>query len=473
MLANTIKAESISDKQFEYMNLIAEIMEIRKRGEKPLAFIRTYGCQQNVADSEKIKGMLSRSGFDFTDTPEDADFILFNTCAVREHAEDRVFGNVGALKNIKRKHPQILIALCGCMMEQEHVANRIYNSFPFVSLVFGTHSLHHFPELYYSALVDGNRVFERGNDDKKLYEGYPVRRDGSFKGWLPIMYGCNNFCTYCIVPYVRGRERSREKDIILSEARQMIKSGYKDITLLGQNVNSYGKTLETPLSFAQLISEIDSIDGDYWLRFMTSHPKDCSKELIDTIASSTHISKHLHLPFQSGSDRILKAMNRHYDRKKYLETVAYAKERIEDISLTSDIIVGFPGETYEDFKQTLSLIREVEFTSLFTFIFSPRKGTPAEKYDDPVSAEEKGKWFRELLDVQEEIAAKRCSSMIGKTEKVLIEGVKEKTGELNARTSGNIIVELDGDESLVGTFQNATITKARNWILKGELKTEE
>ncbi len=473
MLANTIKAESINDKQFEYMNLIAEIMEIRKRGDKPLAFVRTYGCQQNVADSEKIKGMLSHSGFDFTDTPEDADFILFNTCAVREHAEDRVFGNVGALKNLKRKHPQILIALCGCMMEQEHVANRIYNSFPFVSLVFGTHSLHHFPELYYSALVDGRRVFERGNDDKKLYEGYPVRRDGSFKGWLPIMYGCNNFCTYCIVPYVRGRERSREKDLILSEARQMIQSGYKDITLLGQNVNSYGKTLETPLSFAQLISEIDSIEGDYWLRFMTSHPKDCSKELIDTIASGRHISKHLHLPFQSGSDRILKAMNRHYDRKKYLETVAYAKERIEDVSLTSDIIVGFPGETYEDFKQTLSLIRKVEFTSLFTFIFSPRKGTPAEKYDDPISAEEKGKWFRELLDVQEEIAAKRCSSMVGKSERVLIEGVKEKTGELNARTSGNIIVELDGDESLIGTFQNATITKARNWILKGELKTEE
>ena len=473
MSETTIKAQQLSEKQSEFMQLTAEIMEIRKRGEKPLAFIRTYGCQQNVADSEKIKGMLSCSGFDFTDTPEDADFILFNTCAVREHAEDRVFGNVGALKNIKRKHPQILIALCGCMMEQEHVANRIYNSFPFVSLVFGTHSLQHFPELYYSALVDGNRVFERGNDDKKLYEGFPVSRDGSFKGWLPIMYGCNNFCTYCIVPYVRGRERSREKDNILSEARQMIQSGYKDITLLGQNVNSYGKTLETPLSFAQLISEIDSIDGDYWLRFMTSHPKDCSKELIDTIASSTHISKHLHLPFQSGSDRILKAMNRHYDRKKYLETVAYAKERIEDVSLTSDIIVGFPGETYEDFKQTLSLIRKVEFTSLFTFIFSPRKGTPAEKYDDPISAEEKGKWFRELLDVQEEIAAKRCSSMVGKTEKVLIEGVKEKTGELNARTSGNIIVELDGDESLVGTFQNATITKARNWILKGELKTEE
>lgn len=470
MAENIIRSDKLSEKQTEYMKLISEIMDIRKRNDKPLAFIHTYGCQQNVADSEKIKGMLRQSGFDFTDEPENADFILFNTCAVREHAEDRVFGNVGALKNIKRRHPQILIALCGCMMEQEHVANRIYNSFPFVGLVFGTHSLQHFPELMYNSLVNGKRVFERGNDDKKIYEGIPTYRDGTFKCWLPIMYGCNNFCTYCIVPYVRGRERSREKDIIISEAREMINSGYKDITLLGQNVNSYGKTLETPVSFAQLISEIDKIDGDYWLRFMTSHPKDCSKELIDAIASSQHISKHLHLPFQSGSDRILKAMNRHYDRKKYLQTIAYAKEKIENVSLTSDIIVGFPGETYEDFKQTLSLIREVEFTSLFTFIFSPRVGTPAEKMDDPVSADEKSKWFRELLDVQEEIAAKRCSSMVGKSEKVLIESVKEKTGELNARTSGNIIVELKGDKSLIGTFQKAKITSARNWILKGEIE---
>ena len=469
MSDTVIVADKLSEKQLEYMQLIAEIMEIRKRGEKPLAFIRTYGCQQNVADSEKIKGMLAKSGFSFTDTPDDADFILFNTCAVREHAEDRVFGNVGALKNIKRRHPQILIALCGCMMEQEHIANRIYNSFPFVGLVFGTHSLHHFTELLYSSLVNGKRVFERGNDDKKLYEGIPVKRDGTFKGWLPIMYGCNNFCTYCIVPYVRGRERSREKDIILSEAREMIQSGYKDITLLGQNVNSYGKTLPEPVSFAKLISEIDTIDGDYWLRFMTSHPKDCSKELIDAIANGRHISKHLHLPFQSGSDRILKAMNRHYDRKKYLETIAYAKEKIDGVSLTSDIIVGFPGETYEDFKETLSLIREVEFTSLFTFIYSPRVGTPAAKMDDPISAEEKSKWFRELLDVQEEIAAKRCSAMVGATERVLIEGVKEKTNELNARTSGNIIVELEGSPDLIGTFRNVKITKARNWILKGEL----
>ena len=474
MSDNIIVADKLSEKQQEYMALIAEIMEIRKRGEKPLAFIRTYGCQQNVADSEKIKGMLEKSGFSFSDEPDDADFILFNTCAVREHAEDRVFGNVGALKNLKRRHPQILIALCGCMMEQEHVANRIYRSFPFVGLVFGTHALHHFPELMYRSLVDGKRIFERGNDDNKLYEGFPVRRDGSFKGWLPIMYGCNNFCTYCIVPYVRGRERSREKELILSEAREMINSGYKDITLLGQNVNSYGKTLQNPVTFAELISDIDKYDGDYWLRFMTSHPKDCSRELIDAIANSRHISKHLHLPFQSGSDRILKAMNRHYDRKKYLETIACAKEKIDGVSLTSDIIVGFPGETYEDFKETLSLIREVGFTSLFTFIYSPRVGTPAAKMDDPIPADEKSKWFRELLDVQEEIAAKRCSSMVGQTERVLIESEKENTGELNARTSGNIIVELDGDPSLIGTFQNVKITRARNWILKGELiKTEE
>lgn len=469
MSAGNNLIENISAKQNEYISLIAEIMEIRKRGEKPLAYIRTYGCQQNVADSEKIKGMLANAGFGFVDAPDDADFILFNTCAVREHAEDRVFGNVGALKALKRRHPQILIALCGCMMEQEHIANRIYKSFPFVGLVFGTHSLHHFPELVYNALVNGKRIFERGNDDNKLYEGMPVKRDGTFKGWLPIMYGCNNFCTYCIVPYVRGRERSREKNVIVSEAREMIADGYKDITLLGQNVNSYGKTIENGVNFSQLLKEIDSIDGDYWLRFMTSHPKDCSKELIDTIANGTHISRHLHLPFQSGSDRILKAMNRHYDHKKYMEIINYAKEKIDGLSLTSDIIVGFPGETYEDFKETLSLIREVEFTSLFTFIFSPRVGTPAAKMDDSVPYSEKSKWFQELLAVQEEIAAKRCASMVGNVEKVLVED-EGKNGILNGRTSGNIIVELEAPKDTIGTFQNVKITNARNWILKGKIE---
>lgn len=465
-MSETVKMD---DRQIEYLDLTAELMSIRKLGDEPLAYVRTYGCQQNVADSERIKGMLARAGYSFTETPEDADFILFNTCAVREHAEDRVFGNVGALKNLKRRHPQILIALCGCMMEQEHVAKRIRDSFPFVGLVFGTHCMHEFPALLYKSLVDGSRVFLRGNDDNNVYEGIPTCRDGKFKGWLPIMYGCDNFCTYCIVPYVRGRERSRQPQIIIDEAREMIQQGYKDITLLGQNVNSYGKGLDPRPTFAGLISEIDKIEGDYWLRFMTSHPKDCTRELIDTIADSEHISLHLHLPFQSGSDRILKAMNRHYDREKYLDIVNYAKARIPNVSLTSDVIVGFPGETYEDFQETLSLIREVGFTSLFTFIYSPRNGTPAAKMDDPISDEEKGRWFRKLLDTQEEIAAERCASMVGQIEKVLVEEKAKKEGRLCGRTSGNIIVEFDGEDSLIGDFHNVKITEARNWILKGEL----
>ncbi|MBQ7521568.1 MAG: tRNA (N6-isopentenyl adenosine(37)-C2)-methylthiotransferase MiaB [Clostridia bacterium] len=447
-------------------------MEIRKRGEVPLAFIRTYGCQQNVADSEQIKGFLSEMGYDFTDSPENADFILFNTCAVREHAEDRVFGNVGALKSLKRKHPSILIALCGCMMEQEHIAQRIYKSFPFVGLVFGTNCIHQLPEMMYKCLVDGKRLVVRGNQDTVIYEDIPKKRDGTFKAWLPIMYGCDNFCTYCIVPYVRGRERSRNPEEVINEAKTLIESGYKEITLLGQNVNSYGKGLpeEEKMTFAQLIAEIDKIEGDYLLRFMTSHPKDCSKELIDTIANSKHISTHLHLPFQSGSDRILKRMNRHYDRAKYMEIIRYAKEKISNVSLTSDIIVGFPGETYEDFKETVSLVEEVGFTSLFTFIYSPRKGTPAAKMDDPVSYEEKNKWFQELLSVQEKISAKRCADMVGKQYKVLVEGYTNHDKELQGRTSGNIIVELPySEENLVGQFCMVEITQAKNWILKGKI----
>ena len=344
-------------------------------------------------------------------------------------------------------------------------------AFHFVGLVFGTNYIHELPQLLYNCLVNGKRLVVRGNKDTTIYENIPTRRDGTFKGWLPIMYGCDNFCTYCIVPYVRGRERSRNPENILKEAKQLVENGYKDITLLGQNVNSYGKGLpqENKMTFAQLIGEIDKLEGDYWLRFMTSHPKDCSKELIDTIAQSKHISTHLHLPFQSGSDRILKQMNRHYDRAKYLEIVRYAKEKIPNLSLTSDIIVGFPGETYEDFKETLSLVKEVGFTSLFTFIYSPREGTPAAKMDDPVSYQEKNKWFQELLALQESISAERCASMVGSSCKVLVEGVTGKENILQTRTSGNIIVEVEGDSSLIGTFQNVEITSARNWILKGKI----
>lgn len=468
MTAHQFQENGLQTQQ-EYIDQVKSIMEIRARGALPLAMVRTYGCQQNVSDGEKIKGMLQLMGYGFTEQEEEADLILFNTCAVREHAEDRVFGNVGALKNIKRRHPSLLIALCGCMMEEEHVAQRIYQSYPFVGLVFGTHSLHHFPKLLFEALSGGKRVFERGIDDKTIPEDIPVRRDGDFKAFLPIMYGCDNFCSYCVVPYVRGRERSRRPEKIIQEAKGLIAAGYRDITLLGQNVNSYGKHLEQPINFAGLLTALNEIPGDYWLRFMTSHPKDATREMIDVMAQGEHICKHLHLPFQSGSNRVLKAMNRGYTRERYLEMIRYAKEKMPDISLTSDVIVGFPGETYEEFQETLSLIREVEFTSLFTFIFSPRVGTPAAKMEDPVPAEEKSKWFAELLKVQEEVAAKRCAKMVGQTVRVLVEEEKSNTGEYNARTEGNIMVELSADVNAIGRFAQAKITSARNWVLKGEL----
>ena len=456
------------EQQKEYCRQVREIMEIRARGPVPLAHIQVYGCQQNVADAERMKGYLAEMGYEFTDEAEEADLILFNTCAVREHAEDRVFGNVGALKNIKRRHPSTVIALCGCMMQQEHVVERIRNSFPFVNIVFGPSSIYRLPELLYRNLLEGRRVFENSDGDGTLAEGLPVKRDGDIRAWLSIMYGCNNFCSYCIVPYVRGRERSRKREEILAEAKEIVSAGYKDITLLGQNVNSYGKGLEQPVNFAQLLQEIQAIDGDFWIRFMTSHPKDATKELFDTMAASDKICKHIHLPFQCGSDRILKRMNRGYTKEKYLELIAYARKVMPDISITSDVIVGFPGETREDFEETLKLVKEVGFTSLYTFIFSPRKGTPAEKMDDPIPAEEKSAWFTELLKVQEEIAAQRCAAMVGKEMRVLCEEITKK-GEISGRTEGNIIVEFPAECSCVGKFARVKVTEARNWILKGEL----
>ncbi|MBR2338254.1 MAG: tRNA (N6-isopentenyl adenosine(37)-C2)-methylthiotransferase MiaB, partial [Clostridia bacterium] len=381
--------------QEPYRRQVQAFYAARCGGKPPLAYVRTYGCQQNVADSEKMKGQLAEMGFAFTETPDDADFILFNTCAVREHAEDRVFGNVGALKTLKRRKPGLLIALCGCMVQQEHIAQKLYRSYPFVGLIFGTHVSHRLPELMAGVLLNGKRVVETPACDGVIAEGIPVRRDGGFKAFLSIMYGCNNFCTYCIVPYVRGRERSRDPDLIVQEARELVAQGYKEITLLGQNVNSYGKGEAHGVDFPELLRRINAIEGDFIIRFMTSHPRDASPRLFDTIAACEKVSRHFHLPFQSGSDRILKAMNRHYTREQYLELVRYARRVIPDISFTSDVIVGFPGETREDFEQTLSLIREVGFTSLFTFIFSPRQGTPAAKMPDPISAEEKSAWFSE------------------------------------------------------------------------------
>lgn len=452
---------------------VAEIIKARARGAVPMAYIRTYGCQQNVADGEKIKGILAEMGFSFTEAPEDADFILFNTCAVREHAEDRVFGNIGALKNVKRRRPSVLIAVCGCMTEQEHVAERLKKSFPFVDIVFGTNAVHRLPEMMYTALTDSKRVFLRGEQESGVVEGLPVRRDKTSHAWVTVMTGCDNFCSYCIVPYVRGREKSRKPENIIEEFRGLVEAGYKEITLLGQNVNSYGKGLDEPVNFAQLLKRLDSIEGDYRIRFMTSHPKDASPELFDVMAESRHIPHFIHLPFQSGNDRVLREMNRRYDREKYLSLIRYARKVMPDVSFTSDVIVGFPGETYEEFQDTLSLIEEVEFTNLFTFIYSPRVGTKAASMPNPVSHEEKTRWFAELLRVQEQIAACRGQSMIGTTERVLIEGREEKSGLLSGRTAGSLVVLFPGEDSRIGTFETVKITEARGLQLKGLPVQEE
>lgn len=468
-----ISKEELAE-QNKYSQMVNELISKRYSG-KPLACVVTYGCQQNIADSEHIKGMLEAMGYGFTEDRLEAKLIIFNTCAVREHAEDRVFGNVGALKSYKLDNPDVVIALCGCMMQQQHIADKIKQSFPFVDLVFGTHVVYKVPQLIYTALTRKKRVFELPDVDGVIAEGIPVKRDNDKKAWLPIMYGCNNFCSYCIVPYVRGRERSREVNDVVAEFKQLVDEGYKEITLLGQNVNSYGKDLEPKVSFSQLLRMLNDLEGDFRIRFMTSHPKDCTKELIETMAQCEKVATHLHLPFQSGNDRVLKAMNRSYTREKYLSLINYAKELMGDeLSITSDIIVGFPGETYEEFCDTLSLVEEIKATSLFTFIYSPRVGTPAAEMDDPIPYEEKSKWMRELLALQERISGEQMALHKGKTFKCFVYG-KGKQGDnyLAARTDGNLIIEFVGDERLIGSFQKIKVTEPLTYVMLGELERKE
>lgn len=472
------KIKKVSDEELEEQRQFAhKVNELtsKRYSSKPLACVVTYGCQQNVADSEHIKGMLEAMGYGFTEERTQAKLIIFNTCAVREHAEDRVFGNVGALKKYKLANPDVVIALCGCMMQQQHIAEKIKKSFPFVDLVFGTHVVYKVPELIYSALTKNRRVFELPDVDGVIAEGIPVKRDNDKKAWIPIMYGCNNFCSYCIVPYVRGRERSREVKDVVAEFKSLVDDGYKEITLLGQNVNSYGKDLEPRVTFSQLLRTLNELDGDFRIRFMTSHPKDCTKELIETMAECDKVATHLHLPFQSGNDRVLKAMNRSYTREKYLSLINYAKKLMGDeLSITSDIIVGFPGETYEEFCDTKSLVEEIKATSLFTFIYSPRKGTPAAEMDDPVPYEEKSKWMRELLALQERISGEQMALHKGKVFKCFVYG-KGKQGDnyLAARTDGNLIIEFVGDEGLIGTFQKIKVTEPLTYVMLGELERND
>lgn len=457
------------ERQTEYSKLVSTVLSSRFPVSKPKAFVHTYGCQGNVADGEKLKGILCTLGYELTESVEEADLVLYNTCAIREHAQDRVFGNVGALKKYKTAKPDMIIALCGCMMQQEYVAERIKNSFRYVDLVFGTHVIHKLPEFIYNCLCCGKRIFDLSGGDGNIVEGLPVRRDGAFKAWVPIMYGCNNFCSYCVVPYVRGRERSRDFDLIVSEAKQLVEAGYKEITLLGQNVNSYNKDLSEEYRFPALLRAINDIDGDFIIRFMTSHPRDCTKALLETMADCKKVAKHLHLPVQSGNDRVLKEMNRHYDREKYLGLIRYAYELMPDLSITSDIIVGFPGETYEEFRDTLSLLEEVQYTSLFTFIFSPRPGTKAASMPDEVTKKEKSRWFRELTSLQEQIASKRTAAMKGKVYRVLVEERNENSGFLSARTEGNVIIEFEGNDELIGQFAMLEVTEPKTWVLKGKL----
>lgn len=460
----------------------SQIEELRRRNEEvlhrtgmpPLAYVHTFGCQQNVSDSEKIKGLLRLMGYAFTDDTAQADFILFNTCAVRENAESRVFGNVGELKKLKRENPQLIIALCGCMMQQERIVQKIKKSYPYVDIVFGTQAIQTLPGLMLQVLDTHRRVYDTRMHAGQIVENLPVWRQGGVKAWVPIMYGCDNFCTYCIVPYVRGREVSRQPQAILQEIQGLVEQGYREITLLGQNVNSYGKGLTPAIDFPGLLQLIDELPGDFWVRFMTSHPKDCTPRLIDTIANSKKLCRHLHLPVQCGSNRVLRDMNRRYTREEYLSLVGYARRAMPDLALTSDIIVGFPGESYEEFSETLDLIKQVQYESLYTFIYSPRPSTKAAQMPDPVDAKEKSRWFRELLELQDAIGYERYKVWEGTTQTVLLDGESAaKPGILTGRTQQNLLVEVPAPAQLVGSFVPVKLQKAVKWALQGVLAQEK
>ena len=461
----TVIEKARLEEQFGYCDKIAALWA--QQGRTPVAYVETYGCQQNEADSEKLRGYLSQSGYAIGKEAEGADVVVMNTCAIREHAEQRVFGNLGALTHTKRRHPEQKIFLCGCMAGEPKVSERIKKSYPFVDGVFSTHHLWQFPEILYRVLTGKKRQFYVEDEAGSIAEGIPQVRDSSLKAWVSIMYGCNNFCTYCIVPYVRGRERSRKPEDILAECRQLAEKGCREITLLGQNVNSYGKDLDCGVDFADLLEQIAQIPGDFLIRFMTSHPRDASEKLFDTMAKYPKIAKQLHLPFQSGSSRVLKAMNRHYDRETYLRKVRYAKSVMPGLVLTSDVIVGFPGETEEEFEETLSLIEEVRYDSLFTFIFSPRTGTPAAGMEDPTPKEEKNARFDRLCARQNAISEEIHQGYVGKTFRCLVDG--REGDQLTARTEGGRLVRFEGPECLVGDHHDLRITGSTTWSLTGEL----
>lgn len=459
------------ERQYYFIDVAKQILEDKEKeaGRKLTFCVNTFGCQMNARDSEKLIGILEQVGYVQADS-EDADFVLYNTCTVRENANNKVYGHLGYLHNKKKKNPHMMIALCGCMMQEEHVVETIRKKYRFVDLVFGTHNIYKFAELLVRSLLSESMIVDIWKDTDQIVEDLPIERKYSFKSGVNIMFGCNNFCSYCIVPYVRGRERSRKPIDIIREIEKLVADGVVEVMLLGQNVNSYGKNLDEPVTFAQLLEQVEQIEGLERIRFMTSHPKDLSDELIEVMKNSKKICRHLHLPLQSGSSRVLKEMNRHYDKEHYLALVEKIKKAMPDLAITTDIIVGFPGETEEDFLETMDVVRQVEYDSAFTFIYSKRTGTPAAKMENQIPEDVIKDRFDRLLKLVQEISAKKAGALTGSVQDVLVEELDEQQeGLVTGRLSNNSVVHLPGDASMIGTIVPVHLKECKGFYYMGEV----
>ncbi len=457
--------------QYEYINKLKNIIKSKSDSlNRPLTYnVTTFGCQMNARDSEKLVGILEEIGY-IPSKDENADFVIYNTCTVRENANNKVYGRLGYLHSLKKKNPDMIIALCGCMMQEEVVINKLKESYRFVNLIFGTHNIFKFPELLYNTFKSDDMIIDIWEDTNRIVEKLPVSRKYSFKSGVNIMFGCNNFCSYCIVPYVRGRERSRKPEEIIDEIKHLVDDGVKEVMLLGQNVNSYGKGLEDNINFAKLLQKVDDIKGLERIRFMTSHPKDLSDELIEVMANSKNVCNHLHLPLQSGSSKILAKMNRHYDKETYLNLVKKIRNKMPDIALTTDIIVGFPGETEEDFLETMDVVRQVEFDSAFTFIYSKRTGTPAAAMDNQIPEDIIKERFNRLLEEVQQISRRKAKNYTGSLQSVLVENVNSQDATLvSGRMSNNSIVHFPGDDNLIGKIVNVKLSECKGFYYIGEL----
>ena len=468
---NTLTGAEETKLQYDYIEKAKSYIKEKEErlGRKLTCCVKTFGCQMNARDSEKLVGILTDIGYVETED-EHADFVIYNTCTVRENANNKVYGRLGYLHSQKKKNPDMMIGLCGCMMQEPKVVEKIRTSYRFVDLVFGTHNIYKFAELIVAAFESKGMIVDIWKDTDKIVEDLPVERKYTFKSGVNIMFGCNNFCSYCIVPYVRGRERSRDPKDIIREIERLVADGVVEVMLLGQNVNSYGKNLEHPMTFAQLLEEVEKIDGLERIRFMTSHPKDLSDELIEVLGKSKKICKHLHLPLQSGSSRILKEMNRHYTKEQYLELVKKIRAAVPDIALTTDIIVGFPGETEEDFLETMEVVKEVQYDSAFTFIYSKRTGTPAATKEDQVSPEVVKDRFDRLLHVVQEIGSQKAGALQGTVQKVLIEEINAQDEHLvTGRLSNNSVVHVPGGADLIGKIVNVSLDECKGFYYLGEI----